>query len=108
MMNLSQGEEEGHVFDHEPGMADYHHGYEHVPENIPHHEYYVGSPYPVFLDSSQSDNSAYNNYQANLYRSWPSYSPYVTHDQELHSKQNKKRTFDDFDEFELDNDFSNG
>ena len=34
MMNLS--EEEGHVFDHEPGMTDYHHGIERLPEDVAH------------------------------------------------------------------------
>ena len=47
MMNLS---EEGHVFDHEPGMADYHHDHLHHPEEMEHIEYYAEAKYPVFLD----------------------------------------------------------
>ena len=46
-MNLS---EEGHVFDHEPGMSDYHHGREHHPESDHHAEYYADAHYPVFLE----------------------------------------------------------
>ena len=47
MMVLS---EEGHVFDHEPGMTDYHRDSHRYPEYEAHEEYYADAHYPVFLD----------------------------------------------------------
>ena len=40
--------EEGHVFDHEPGMADYHHDHRKSPEYSHHEEYYAEASYPVY------------------------------------------------------------
>ena len=40
--------EEGHVFDHEPGMADYHHDHRASPEYTHHQEYYAEASYPVY------------------------------------------------------------
>ena len=41
----------GHVFDHEPGMDDYHHDREHFSEEIAHQEYYDKGMHQVFLES---------------------------------------------------------
>ena len=120
MMSLAASEEEGHVFDHEPGMSDYHHGHEHSDEWHRHSEYYEKVPYPVFLDHvpektensqphhSRHEGSYYDPYylvdndtESNLYRTYATYSPIVPHDWMLHKKDEKKRSFSDFDEFEF-------
>ena len=119
MINLS--EEEGHVFDHEPGMQDWHHDkYSHPEETAFHHqEYYAEARYPVFLDHQEEHdpyyyrdeyappvdehhyNSELNDTESNLYHSWPQYSPMVPHDWMLHKKEKKSHSFTDFDEFEF-------
>ena len=49
MMNLAERHsEEGHVFDHEPGMVDYHHDHREDPEYGHHQEYYAEASFPVF------------------------------------------------------------
>ena len=46
--------EEGHVFDHEPGMVDYHHD-RHPSEFEHHQEYYAEARYPVFLETTEDN-----------------------------------------------------
>ena len=105
MMNLS--EEEGHVFDHEPGMSDYHHEHMHEhDEHTRHQEYYAGAHSPVNLehDPSYSNHVERNDAEANpLYHAWAYYQPQQSHDWMLHTREAKSRTFDDFDELEFRN-----
>ena len=42
-MNL-EASEEGHVFDHEPGMTDYHHDYVRVPDVPAHYHTHYAEP----------------------------------------------------------------
>ena len=107
IMNLS--EEEGHVFDHEPGMSDYHHDHLHNPEHTRHQEYYAEAHYPVNLEHDPSDynhqlHTERNDAEANpLYHAWAYYQPQQSHDWMLHTRENTKHTFDDLDEFEFRN-----
>jgi len=113
MMSLAE-EAEGHVFDHEPGQADYHHGWMHHPEETEHIEHYAEARYPVFLEqhnevyeapyhhpSTPYGHFEENEAEPNLYHSFPVYSPMVPHDWMLHQKQHKKHSFSDADEFEF-------
>ena len=57
MMNLAEAAnlaETGHVFDHEPGYADYHHGMEHHDEYAEHAEFYGDARYPLFNLQAQN------------------------------------------------------
>ena len=100
--------EEGHVFDHEPGMADYHHDHRDSPEYTHHDEYYAQASYPVYHQQNleyRGDHYAPAHHsserrhheEANMYRSLPLYSPIVPHDWELKHKEKRKHTFDDYD-----------
>jgi len=98
MLNLS---EEGHMFDHEPGHTDYHFDRHREHEDERHSEYYETARYPVFLDTATDNqmrpgpdgaydhgrrrqsqyHESYNNApEANLYHSYPVYSPLVPHE----------------------------
>lgn len=102
-MYLAASTEEGHVFDHEPGMADYHHDHRQEPEFRRHDEYFAESTYPVYqeLEYNQHYRESYDSMQdSNMYRSFPAYSPIASHDWELTHKPKKSHSFDDIDEFE--------
>ena len=109
MMNLSENlsEEEGHVFDHEPGMSSYHHDRMVNPEHTPHLEYYAGAQRPVSLEHDPSNygrRTERNAAEANpLYHAWAYYQPQQSHDWMLHTREPTKHTFGDFDEFEFKN-----
>lgn len=107
LMALAQ--EEGHVFDHEPGMPRYSHGHEARAEFTPHAETYAEAKYPVFLETQHANQATYrpsenelnSNAESNLYRSWPLYTPAQPHDWMLHKKDKRTQTFGDVDEFEF-------
>ena len=109
LMNLSESlsEEEGHVFDHEPGMSSYHHDRMVNPEHTPHLEYYAGAQRPVSLEHDPSNygrRTERNAAEANpLYHAWAYYQPQQSHDWMLHTREGKTHTFGDFDEFEFKN-----
>ena len=46
-MNLAESHEEGHMFDHEPGMPDYHR-HTRSPEYDHHEERYAEAGFPVY------------------------------------------------------------
>jgi len=123
MMNLAEAAnlaETGHVFDHEPGYADYHHGYEHHDEYQEHAEFYGDARYPLFnlqaegnphlfpydeyeqyghfnTNQAQEVEAEFQRYhmnetESNLYHSWPAYTPVVSHDWQL--KHNPHRVHD--------------
>jgi len=118
---------EGHVFDHEPGYADYHHDEEpHHDDYFDHQVIYGEAQYALFLDHQNAygydhgydygyegaygedeygyHSSDHNEADANpLYHGgWPTYSPIAPHDWMLHTKESKTRSFDDFSEAEFD------
>ena len=130
MMNLAEAvsqssnlAETGHVFDHEPGYADYHHGHQHHAEEDEHAEYYGDARYPLFnleedaipdiFQTAKDDHyhhgmtdhrfHHYDDYQhyhmneaeSNLYHSWPVYSPVVSHDWTLHHKPKRVHGYSD-------------
>ena len=109
LLNLSEklSEEEGHVFDHEPGMSSYHHDRMVNPEHTPHLEYYAGAQRPVTLEHDPSNHgrrTERNAAEANpLYHAWAYYQPQQSHDWMLHTREGKTHTFDDFAEFEFKN-----
>lgn len=79
--------EEGHMYDHEPGRADYHEDHLYNPEFEAHQEYYAKAHYPVFLEHDAADehmmhNGEENDTESNLYHSWPIYTPIVSHYQD--------------------------
>jgi len=72
--------EEGHVFDHEPGMFDYHHDdpqfelHEDLEDSEAHYYADHEARYPVFLEQ-------------------------VAHDWEQKKRQPKPRVYDEFEEY---------
>lgn len=100
--------EEGHVFDHEPGMPDYHHDHpqfelhEDLEDSEAHYYADHEARYPVFLEHNFGSYEDYqpNDTESNLYHSWTQYTPVVAHDWEQKKRQPKPRVYDEFEEYQ--------
>jgi len=93
---LSLAQEGHHGFD-DHDYREYHDEYlDHYDDA--HHPYGYSEHEDYGYDHALHD--AHNDAEANLYHSWPVYSPYAPHDWELHRKEPRQHTFDDYEEYD--------